>query len=78
LPNTNMNTAVQMAKHIVKILTAQPLVPDLDPSLLKLSFGVGSIPYDCESVEELIVLSKKALLQSKNGDFMIVQAGSVK
>ncbi len=78
LPNTTTHTASQMASHIVRVLTAQPLSAALDPSLLRLSFGIGSIPYDCKDVEELIVLSKRALLQSKNGNFLIVQAGGIK
>ncbi len=75
LPNTNIYTAGQMAKRLVGGLTAQPLSPYLDPSLLKLSFGIGSIPQDCGDVEELVILSKKAMQQSRNGDFLIVQAG---
>jgi len=78
LPNTNINTAHQITKKVIKTLIAQPLSVGLDPSFLKLSFGIGCIPYDCDSVESLIVLSKKALQQSKIGDFQIVQAGNVK
>jgi Diguanylate cyclase, GGDEF domain len=78
LPHTNIHAAGKMAKRIVKSLSTQPLAPNLDPSQLKLSFGIGSIPDGCGDMEELIVLSKKALQQSKNGDFQIVQAGDGK
>ncbi len=78
LPDTNAEVANQIAKRIVSVLSAQPLSDELDPSLLKLSFGVGNIPQDGGDLEALIIRTKQALQQSKNGDFIVVQANSVK
>ncbi len=78
LPDTTLDVANKIAKNMVEVLNAQPLSPEVDASLLRLSFGIGSIPNDCIDLESLIVLTKKALLHSKNSDFIIVHANSIK
>jgi len=74
LPNTNASTANQIAHQIIQILRAEPFSSELDDKLLKLSFGIASIPVHCDDIESLIILGKKALMQAKNGHFPVISA----
>ncbi len=78
LPDTTVETACQIAQQMAEILKSQPLSAELKPDLLKLSFGVGNIPRDGTTLESLIVLTKKALQQSKSGDFVVVRASNAR
>jgi len=77
LPDTGADAAIPVAQHVMDVVKAQPLSPDLKPEFLKLSCAVGSIPRDGRDLETLILLSKRALQHAKNSDFTIVQAGSM-
>lgn len=78
LPNTTAATANQIAHQIIQVLRAEPLSNELDNKLLKLSFGIASIPAHCDNIESIIILAKKALTQAKGGHFPVILAQNEK
>ncbi|HEY9869019.1 MAG TPA: diguanylate cyclase, partial [Candidatus Obscuribacterales bacterium] len=46
LPNTNRQTAGELASSIVQAAASSPLMPDMDPALLTINLGIATFPDD--------------------------------
>lgn len=77
LPNTNSMAAGALANRIVSVLLEAPLSSDMDSRSLALAFGVATVPEDCQELDKLIVLAKRARDRAKQGQNRVVLARDV-
>lgn len=65
LPYTTGLEAAQIAERIHQALLASPLVPEITPPNLNLSFGIASMPDDCIHPGVLLAAAQEAKNRSK-------------
>lgn len=77
LPNTNSMAAGALANRIVSVLLEAPLSSDMDSRSLALAFGVATVPEDCQELDKLIVLAKRARDHAKKTNQRVVLAREI-
>lgn len=77
LPNTNSTAAAALANRIVSVLMEAPLSSDLDSRSLALAFGVATVPEDCQELDKLILLARRARDKAKQGQQRVVLAREI-
>ncbi|HEY9784780.1 MAG TPA: DUF4388 domain-containing protein [Candidatus Obscuribacterales bacterium] len=77
LPNTNSAAAAALANRIVSVLMEAPLSSDMDSKNLALAFGVATVPEDCQELDKLIMMARRARDRAKQGQSRVVLAREI-
>lgn len=77
LPNTNSTAAGALANRIASVLMEAPLSSDMDSRSLALAFGVATVPEDCQELDKLIMLARRARDEAKKGQQRVVLAREI-
>jgi GGDEF domain-containing protein len=77
LPNTNSAAAFALATRIADVLREAPLTSDMDVRSLALAFGVATVPEDCQEMDKLMQLARKARDAAKQNSQRVVLARDI-
>jgi GGDEF domain-containing protein len=77
LPNTNSTAASALAQRIADVLREAPLSSDMDSRSLALAFGVATVPEDCQELDRVVLLARKARDKSKFTQQRVVLAREI-
>jgi GGDEF domain-containing protein len=77
LPNTNSAAASALASRIADVLREAPLSSDMDSRSLALAFGVATVPEDCQELDKVVLLARKARDKSKFTQQRVVLAREI-
>ena len=77
LPNMNSAAASALASRISDVLREAPLSSDMDSRSLALAFGVATVPEDCQELDKVVMLARKARDKSKFTQQRVVLAREI-
>jgi len=77
MPNSNASAAGALANHLVDVLGEAPLTSDIDTRSLAISFGVATVPENCQEMDKLLQAAKKACEQARTGRERVILARGV-
>lgn len=77
LPNTNSTAAGALANRIADVLREAPLSSDMDSRSLALAFGVATVPEDCQELDKVLLLARRARDQAKTRNQRVVLAREI-
>ncbi len=77
LPNTNSTAASALANRIADVLREAPLSSDMDSRSLALAFGVATVPEDCQELDKVLIMARKARDKAKFSQQRVVLAREI-